>query len=113
MYTKPHSAYLSQVLFRFFVFINFTYNFVPVKLPDCALMEMLLGGSNIVALRKILNHLSARPTSGENTSPGQGERPFQVGNGTTIGALLAKAIGVLEVKLVVCPTYIQLSACWT
>lgn len=64
---------------------------------------MLLGGSNIMTLWQILNDLSACPPSWEDTSPGQRERPFQVGHRSTIGALTPEAIRVLQVKFVICP----------
>jgi hypothetical protein len=40
-----------------------TYDTVPVQLSGRALLEMLLSGSNVVALRQILDDLLSDPTA--------------------------------------------------
>lgn len=75
-----------------------THSFVPVKLTDRALGEMLLSRRDVGAHREVCDDLLPNPSSLEEASLGVGETPFQVGNDAIVGALLAQVVGVLKVQ---------------
>lgn len=82
-----------------------TYDTVPVKLADGALLKVLLGRRNVVALREVLDDLSTDPTTLEKLGLGVGEPPLQVWNRAGVGRLLAKVAWVINVNLVVRTSY--------
>lgn len=77
---------------------------MPVKLSGGTLLEMLLGGGNIMTLGKVLNDLLPNPSTVKEASLGVGEAPFQVGHNTVVSGLLPEVVGVLQVQLMVCTT---------
>ena len=74
---------------------------MPVKLTDSPLFQMLLGTGDVMARRKIRDHLLPNPASVQQTGLGVRERPFEVWDASSIGFLLAKVVGVLPVPLIV------------
>ena len=61
---------------------------MPVELADGTLGKVLLSRRDIVALRKVLDHLGAQPTTWIVPGLGVGEPPFEVWHEATIGGLL-------------------------
>lgn len=84
-----------------------TYDTVPVELSGRALLEMLLSGSNVVALRQILDDLLSDPTAVQQASLGVGEAPLQIGNNTRVGGLATQVVRVLQVSSWVGSTWDQ------
>lgn len=72
-----------------------------MSLPDGPLLEVLLGGSDVVALRQVLHDLLADPAAVEDAHLGVGEAPLQVGHDAVVRWLLAEIVGVLQVELLV------------
>lgn len=75
-----------------------THRFVPVKLTDRALGEVLLSRRYVGAHRQVSDDLLPDPSTLQEASLGVGEAPFQVGYDAIVGALLAQVVGVLEVQ---------------
>jgi hypothetical protein len=63
---------------------------MPMKLTRSAFLQMLLSSRNIMALGQILQDLFADPSAVENLGFGVGKPPFQIGYGSSIGALFSK-----------------------
>jgi hypothetical protein len=74
---------------------------VPVKLPDGALAQVLLGSSDVVALRQVLNNLLPNPSAIEEASLGVRKAPFEVRYDAVVRGLAAKVVRVLQVQLLV------------
>jgi hypothetical protein len=72
-----------------------------MELSDRSLLQVLLCGSDVMALRKILDDLLTDPSSRQKTRLGVAERPLQVGHDSIVGALLPKIVGVLDVQSLV------------
>lgn len=84
-----------------------THHFVPVKLTHSTLGQVLLSSGNVVTRRQISDDLLTNPSTVQDTGLGVGETPLEVGNDTLISGLLTKAVGVLEVNLLVGSAYLQ------
>lgn len=84
-----------------------TYDTVPVQLSGRALLEMLLSGSNVVALRQILDDLLSDPTAVQQASLGVREAPLEIGNNTRVGRLATQVVRVLQVSSWVGSTWDQ------
>jgi hypothetical protein len=77
-----------------------------MKFPDGALLQMLLGSCNVMALWQILYNLLTHPASVEDFGLRIRESPFQVRYGSGIGALFAQIGRVIEVDLMVCAAFV-------
>lgn len=81
-----------------------TYDLVPVCFSDGTLVQMLLRPSNIMRVWQIGHHLGSGPATIKNLGLGIRKAPFEIGNGTSIGALTRKIVWVLEIDLSVSTT---------
>lgn len=86
--------------------IGETHDTVPVKLTDSTLAQVLLSSSDVMAGGKVRNDLLSNPAAVEDARLGVRESPFQAGDATSIGALLAETVGGLTVSPVVCSTWL-------
>jgi len=78
---------------------------MPVQLPQRPLLEVLLRTSNVLTLRQIINILRPCPATREDLRLGERKGPFQIGHGAGVNGLAAESVGVLEIKLFVCPAW--------
>jgi hypothetical protein len=78
---------------------------VPVQFADSALLQVLLGTCNVMALRQVLDDLLPRPAAWEQSSLRLGETPLDIGHEAIIGTGSAELVWVLEVESFVCSTY--------
>jgi hypothetical protein len=72
-----------------------------MKLSDSTLLQVLLGGGDIMTLWQVLDNLFTNPTSIEDFGLRIAESPFEVGHGTLVGCLLTKVGRVVDINLVV------------
>ena len=86
-----------------------THHAVPVELADGTLLQMLLGGRDVVAGGEIGDDLLPDPAAVEQPGLGVGEAPLQVGNDAVVGALRPEVVGVLQVDLLVRPAWSTVS----
>jgi hypothetical protein len=77
---------------------------MPVQLPDCALLQMLLCSRNVVARREIIINLFAHPSTWINPCFRVAEAPFEVWHSARIGGLLSEVGWVGEVNCAVSST---------
>lgn len=63
---------------------------MPMQLANGALLQVLLCGCDVVALRQIIVNLLADPATGKDSGLRVREAPFEVRYGAGIGALLAQ-----------------------
>jgi hypothetical protein len=68
-----------------------------VKLTDGALFQVLLGTSNVSALRQVLNNLFSGPTAGKELGLGLGETPLDIRHKTVVSAGCPELVRVLEI----------------
>ncbi len=78
---------------------------MPVKLPECALDQVLLGGGDGVAVRVVRDDLLPDPASGQDAGVGVGEAPLHVGDDAVVSRLRAEVVRVLEIELLISPAY--------
>ena len=81
-----------------------TYHPVPMNLPNCTFVQMLLRGRNIRGNGKIRYHLLTNPSAVKQPGVRVREPPFEIRYYPIVGTLLPKIVLVVEVDLVVCPT---------
>lgn len=74
-----------------------------MQLSDGTLLQVLLRGRNVMALRQILDDLGACPAARKYACLRERKAPFEVWHGAGISALLAQAVRILEIDLVVRP----------
>jgi len=74
---------------------------MPMKFSHSTFLQMLLRTSNITTGWDISDDLLARPTTIKDPGLGIAEAPFEVWNGSSICALSAEIVGVLEIYLVI------------
>ena len=71
---------------------------MPVKLAQGALLEVQLGGGEVVALGQIGNDLLADPATVVDVGLALAEAPLQALDVATISGLTAEVVGVLQVE---------------
>ncbi len=76
---------------------------MPMQLPKCAFLQVLLGRGDVVALRQIRDYLLPDPTTVEDACLGVAEAPLQIGHDAVVSGLLAQVVRVLDVQSMVCP----------
>jgi hypothetical protein len=76
-----------------------------MKFSGCTLLQVLLSTRDVRASRKICYNLLADPSPIQDSCLGVREAPFQVGHHTSIRALSAQIIGVLEIDLMICASW--------
>ena len=78
---------------------------MPMQLANGALLQVLLRGCDVVALRQIIVDLFTDPATGVDSGLCVGEAPLEVWHGAGIGTLLAQVRGILDIHLAIGATY--------
>ena len=78
-----------------------------MQFADSALLQMLLGTCDVMALGQILNDLLSRPATWEQPSLRLREAPLDVGHKAIIGTGSAELVWVLKVEDFVRSTYLK------
>lgn len=83
---------------------------MPMQFTDGALLEMLLGSRDVVALGKILDDLLTEPSTLEEPRLGVREAPLEVRYNAIVRGLLSEVVRVGDVNLMVRAAYIDLAS---
>lgn len=75
-----------------------------MQLADSALLQMLLGTCNIMALGQVLNDLLPRPAAWEQPGLRLGKAPLDIGHKAIIGTGGSELVWILNIEGFVCPT---------
>lgn len=78
---------------------------MPVQLSNGALGQVLLSTRNFFAGGQVRDDLFSNPASFQDPRLRVRETPFDIGNNTVIGALLAQIVRILKIEFVVGATY--------
>ncbi len=79
------------------------YHAVPVHLSHSSLLEVHLRRGDVVARRKVRDHLLAHPTALKDARPRVREAPLEVGDVAAVCRLATQVVRVLVIDLLVGP----------